>query len=160
MQCWQSSKFEKIAGFNQPGCYSSHVKRGRSPTQMEHLKHAYFMHSSAHFMLLKPESFMHEISCNSIEQFAIPCMIPETCMQHPEIWNVFQIGTCMLHAWSNVHISCIFHACTFHARNVNVSCMKWACSIHGILHVLCMKHAYFVPIPCVESACSMCGTCI
>jgi hypothetical protein len=35
--------------------------------EMEHLKHACFMHVSAHFMWLKPENFMHKISSNNIE---------------------------------------------------------------------------------------------
>ena len=42
--------------------------------EMEHLKHACFRHISAHFMRLKSVIFMHEISSDNIEEFAIPCM--------------------------------------------------------------------------------------
>ena len=48
---------------------------GGTLLEMEPMKHACFMYVSAHFMRPNPKSFMHEISCNNIEEFEISCML-------------------------------------------------------------------------------------
>ena len=73
------------------------------------------MRISAHFMRLRPMIFMHEISCNNIEEFTIPCMIPEICMQPAGILQVSAMHvTCMHYCLHFMHGVCIFNACSVH----------------------------------------------
>ena len=73
------------------------------------------MHVSAHFMRLKPVLFMHEISSDNFEVFAIPCMIPETCKDLGRFTGGF-------HVW-NVHVPCTesgpFYACSMHGSGID-----------------------------------------
>ena len=79
---------------------------------MECLKHACFMHVSAHFMWLKPERFVHEISSNNIEISCTILLLHAWFLKRAGIWDVFQVWDMhgilvpIFHAW-NMHVSWI-----------------------------------------------------
>ena len=81
------------------------------------------MHVSAQFMRLKPVLFMYEISSDNFEEFAIPCMIPETCKDLGRFTGGYH--ECYMYGLLPI----------FHAWNVHVPCMEsgpfYACSMHG-----------------------------
>ena len=80
---------------------------------MERLKHACFMHVSAHFMRPNPESFMHEISSNNIEELKFHvCHMHDSWNMHVGIWDIFQV-------WDMHGLVHKFHACF-----MQETCMK------------------------------------
>ena len=118
------------------------------------------MHVSVHFMRLQPVVFMHWISSDNTEEFTIPCMIPETCMQHSATDR--DLG----------RFTGRYHACFMHELLPDISCMGsggfYTWNMHISSHIPCMVlaysmhgtgvfHAWYRHIPCMVQAYSMRG---
>ena len=125
---------------------------------MERLKHACFMHVSAHIMYLhvNPESFMHESSVIILKFHA--CYMYDSWNMYVtcRIWDVLQVWDMhglvpkfmdvSFHAWYICHTHLYFHVCSVMFRAWNtLSCVE---NVWKLLP--CLKHAWEY-IPCMET---------